>query len=106
MYIYIYILILFFPKSYLELHEVIDGEELPTNARDVRDAGWIPGSGRRPEGRHVSPLQDSCLENPMDRGTWQATVHSASKTDMTEVTKQACMKEQNFPFHKFLLHIT
>ena len=43
----------------------------PGNAGDIRDAGSIPGSGRSPEGGHVNPVQYSCLENPMDRGTWQ-----------------------------------
>jgi len=42
----------------------------PANAGDVRDAHSIPGSGRSPGGGHGNPLQDSCLENPMDRGTW------------------------------------
>ena len=37
------------------------------NAGDIRDAGSIPGSGRSPGGEHGSPLQYSCLENPMDR---------------------------------------
>jgi len=43
------------------------------NAGDRRDVGWIPGSGRSPGGGHGNPLQYSCLENPMDRGAWQAT---------------------------------
>ena len=46
----------------------------PANAEDIRDAGSIPGSGRLPGGRHGNPLQHSCLENPMDRGAWRATV--------------------------------
>ena len=37
------------------------------NARDVRDVGLIPGSGRSPGGGHINPLQYSCLENPMGR---------------------------------------
>ena len=41
---------------------------------DVGDAGLIPGLGRSPGGGHGNPLQDSCLENPMDRGAWRATV--------------------------------
>ena len=49
----------------------------PANAGDIRDVGSIPGSGRSPGGGHSSPLQYSCLENPMDRGAWQATVHRA-----------------------------
>ena len=44
------------------------------------DLGSIPGLGRYPEGRHGNPLQYSCLENPMDRGAWQATVHGFAKS--------------------------
>ena len=46
----------------------------PANTGDIRDAGLIPGSGRYPGGGHGNPLQYSCLENPMDRGAWWATV--------------------------------
>ena len=46
----------------------------------LRDAGSILGSGRSPGGGHGKPLQDSCLENPMNRGTWQATVHRVMKS--------------------------
>ena len=46
----------------------------PANAGEVRDVGSIPGSGRSPGGGHGNPLQYSCLENPMDRGAWRATV--------------------------------
>ena len=52
----------------------------PANAGDIRDAGLIPGSGRSPGGGHGNPLQYSCLENPMDRGAWWATVHGVAKT--------------------------
>ena len=41
--------------------------------------GLIPRSGRSPGKGHGSPLQYSCLENPMDRGIWQATVHRVAK---------------------------
>ena len=47
----------------------------PANAGDKKDVGLIPGWGRAPEGEHGSPLQYSCLENPMDRGPWWATGH-------------------------------
>ena len=47
----------------------------PLDAGDIRDVGLIPGWGRSPGGGHGNPLQYSCLENPMDRGVWQATVH-------------------------------
>ena len=42
---------------------------------DVEDVGSISGSGRSPGGGNDNPLQYSCLENPMDRGAWQAAVH-------------------------------
>ena len=43
----------------------------PASAGDGRDVGSIPGSGRSPGGGHGSSLQNSCLENPVDRGAWQ-----------------------------------
>ena len=54
-------------------------KNLPANAGDIRDGGSIPRSGRSPGGGHDTPLQYSCLENPMDRGAWRATVHRVSK---------------------------
>ena len=51
----------------------------PANAGDIRDVGKIPGSGRLPGGGHGDPLQYSCLENPVDRGIWQATVHRVTQ---------------------------
>ena len=50
------------------------------NAGDIRDAVSIPGSGRSPGGGHGNPLQYSCLENPMDRGAWWATVHGVAQS--------------------------
>ena len=52
----------------------------PANAGDTRDLGSIPGSGRFPGVGHGNPLQYSCLENSIDRGAWQATVHRAEKS--------------------------
>ena len=52
----------------------------PANAEDIRDRGSIPGLGRSPEGGHVTPLQYSCLEHPMDREAWWATVHGVAKS--------------------------
>ena len=49
-------------------------------ACQARDAGSIPGSGRSPGGGHGSPLQYSCLENPMGRGAWWATVHGVTES--------------------------
>ena len=45
-------------------------KNLPANAGDIRDMGSIPGLGRSPGEGHGNPLPYSCLENPMDRGTW------------------------------------
>ena len=56
------------------------GKEPICQTRDIRDTGLIPGSGRSPGGGHGNPLQYSCLENPTDRGAWQATVHRITKT--------------------------
>ena len=61
-------------------------KDLPANAGDVRDAGSIPGTRRSPEGGHGNPLQYSCLENPMKRGAWKATVHGVTESDTTKVT--------------------
>ena len=58
----------------------------PAHAGDGRDMGSASGSGRSPGGGHDNPLQYSCLENPMDRGTWWAIVHSVTESDTTEVT--------------------
>ena len=44
----------------------------------------IPGLGRSPGEAHGNPLQYSCLENPMDRGDWKATVHGVAEADTTE----------------------
>ena len=52
-------------------------KNLPANAGDT---GLIPGLGRSPGGGHGNPLQYSCLENPMNRGVWQATVHRVTKS--------------------------
>ena len=57
------------------------------NAGDARDAGSIPGLGRSPGGGHGNPLQYSCLENPMDRGAWWATVHRVAKSHTIGMTE-------------------
>ena len=65
----------------------------PANAGDVRNAGSIPGSGRSPGGGHGNPPQYSRLENPMDRGAWQAMVHRVTKrwTQLKQLSTHACM---------------
>ena len=55
------------------------GKELACNAEDTRDMGSVPGLGRSPGGGHSNPVQYSCLENPMDREAWQATVHRSQR---------------------------
>ena len=52
-------------------------KNLPANARDK---GSIPGSGRSPGGGNGHPLDDSCWDDPMDRGAWWATVHRVTKS--------------------------
>ena len=64
----------------------------PASAGDRKDAGLIPGLGRLPGGGRGSLLQYSHLENSMDRGAWQATVHGVpkSQTPLKELSKHAC----------------
>ena len=52
----------------------------------------IPGLGRPPGEGNGNPLQSSCLENPVDRGAWRATVHGVTESDTTEATCQARAK--------------
>ena len=52
----------------------------PAKAGDIRDMGLIPRLGRFPQEGHDNPLQYSCLENPMDRGAWWATVHRVAQS--------------------------
>ena len=56
------------------------GKESACNAVDTGDGSSIPGSGRCPAEGNGNPLQYSCLENPMDRGAWWATVHGVTKS--------------------------
>ena len=54
-------------------------KNMPANAGDIRDVGSVPGLGRSPGEGHGNPLQYSCLEKPMDRGAWWATVHGLAR---------------------------
>ena len=56
------------------------GSEVKVCACNAGDLGSIPGSGRSPGEGNGNPLQYSCLENPMDEGTWWATVHGVAKS--------------------------
>ena len=57
-----------------------DGSDDKESACNGGDLGLIPGSGRSPGEENGNPLQYSCLENPMDRGAWQAVVHGVAKS--------------------------
>ena len=56
------------------------GSEVKASAQNAGDLGSIPGSGRSPGEGNGNPLQYSCLENPMDREAWWATVHGVAKS--------------------------
>ena len=77
----------------------------PANAGDVRDTDLIPGSGRSSGGGHSNPLQYSCLENPMDRGAWRATVHGVTQRP-TRLNTYVLNKLLDFLFiSTYLFHI-
>ena len=58
-----------------------NGKESACNVGDpVQDLDSVPGFGRSPGGGHSNPLHCSCLENPMDKGAWWATVHGVAKS--------------------------
>ena len=81
-------------------------ENPPANTGDVRDLDLTPGSGRSPGGGHGNPLQYSCLENPMDRRAWWATVHGVAKswTWLTRLSTHACMHAPE-PKHLTIIEI-
>ena len=55
-------------------------KNVPASAGDLRDMGLVPGLGRSSRGTFGNPLQNSCLEYPMDKGAWRAMVHRAAKS--------------------------
>ena len=59
----------------------------PANTGDIRDESSIPRLGRPPGEENGNPLQYSCLENPMDRGAWRATVHGVTRVRHDLATK-------------------
>ena len=63
------------------------GPEVKASAWNAGDPSSIPASGRSPGEGNGNPLQHSCLRNPMNRGTWEPTVHRVAESDMT---KHAC----------------
>ena len=60
-----------------ELPRWYSGKESTCQCRDAKDAGLVPGLGRSPGVGNGDPLQYSCLENPINRGAWWATVHAS-----------------------------
>ena len=86
------------PSVWLASQVALVVKNLPANAGDIRDTGWIPDSGRSPGEGQGNPLQYSCLENPKDRGAWQATVHG--------VTKSWTLKSMRLPLLEFVWWIT
>ena len=73
-----------FEIMYQGCPHISDGKESACNAGDP---GSIPGSGRAPGEGNGNPLQYSCLENPMDRRAWQATVHGVARVIYNLATK-------------------
>ena len=65
-------------------HVALMVKNQPANAGDIREVVSIPGLGRSPGRGHGNPLQDSCLENPVDRGAWWAAIHRGTESDTTE----------------------
>ena len=59
------------------------------NAGDAKDAGSVPGSGKSPEVGTGNPLQHSYLENPMERGAWQATANGLQRVEHDQLTEHA-----------------
>ena len=70
----------FFLYSKRASQVVLVVKNTPSSAGNVRDLGLIPGLGRSPGEGNGNPLQYSCLENPMDKGDWQATVQRVTKS--------------------------
>ena len=66
----------------------------PANAGDLREAGWIPGLGRSPGEGNGNSLQYSGLENPMDRGSWWATVHGVARARYHWATDHSTVRKQ------------
>ena len=79
-------------------------KNLPASVKETRGMGSIPGWERSLGGGNGNPLQYSCLESPMDRGVWQATVHGVAKSHTTErLSMHACtrMNQEAFSCKKW-----
>ena len=95
--------------------DTIPGSSLVAQACNAGDRVSNPGSGRAPGGGHGTPLQYSCLENPMVSGAWQTTVHSVakSKTQLKQLSMHTFCPEcfigislEGDPCCKIVLHLT
>ena len=71
---------------------ISDGKESDCNAGDLAS---IPGLGKCPREGNGNPLQDSCLGNPLDRGSWWAIVHGVTESDTTEQLTHSIHKESD-----------
>ena len=83
----------------LRVHRWHSGKDSSCNAGDVRDMGLISGSGGYLGEWNGNPLQNSCLENSMDRGSWRAAVHGVPKN-------HTCLMPEVWEAHKFRLNLT
>jgi len=75
-------------------------KNLPANAGD---AGSIPGLGRSPGGENGNPLQYSCLENPMDREVWWATVHEVTESQTQLSTHTQAYKQERKSWFEMII---
>ena len=66
--------------SFMGFPDGPSAKELTCQCTRLRDTGLLPVTGRSPGGGHGNPLQNSCLENPMDTGAWRATVHRVTES--------------------------
>ena len=88
-----------FNFSHCHLVHILSGSDSKESACNAGDPGLIPGSWRSPGEGNGSPLQYSCLENPMDWGAWWATVHGMAESQMWPVTER--LTHFSLGFHNF-----
>ena len=76
------------------------GSDSQESACNVGDLGLIPGSGRSSGEEHDNPLQYSCLENPMHRGAWWATVHRVAEswTQLKRLSMHTCTHKREYVY--------